>query len=54
MIVGKIEIKLQFPYKVQAQYEHRTATDNHLQNHKKMYIRTKSDVALNMAKLFMS
>ena len=26
-----IEIKLQFPYVIQAQYEHRTAADTHLQ-----------------------
>jgi len=31
MIVSKIEIKLQFPYVVQAQYEHHTAADAHLQ-----------------------
>ena len=31
MKVSKIEIKLQFPYVVQAQYEHRTAADTHLQ-----------------------
>ena len=31
MIVSKIEIKLQFPYVVQAQYEHHTAADTHLQ-----------------------
>ena len=30
---GKIEKKLQFPYAVQAQYEHCTAADTHLQYH---------------------
>ena len=33
MIVSNLEIKLQFPYVVQAQYEHRTAADIHLQYH---------------------
>ena len=33
MIVSKIEIKLQFPYVFQAQYEHRTAADTYLQYH---------------------
>ena len=32
-IVSKIEIKLQFPYVVQAEYEHRTAADTYLQYH---------------------
>ena len=31
--MSKIEIKLQFPYVVQGQYEHRTAADTHLQYH---------------------
>ena len=31
--MSKIEIKMQFPYVVQAQYEHRTAADAHLQYH---------------------
>ena len=31
--IRKIEIKLQFPYVVQAQYEHGTAADTHLQYH---------------------
>ena len=31
--VRKIEIKLQFPYVVPAQYEHRTAADRYLQYH---------------------
>ena len=31
MLVSKIEIKLQFPYVVQAQYDHRAAADAHLQ-----------------------
>ena len=31
MIVSKIEIKLQFSYMVQAQFEHHTAADTHLQ-----------------------
>ena len=30
-IVSKKEIKLHFPYEIQAQYEHRTAADTHLQ-----------------------
>ena len=30
---SKIEIKLQFPYVVQAQYEHRTAADTQLHYH---------------------
>ena len=42
-IVSKIEIKLQFPYVVQAQYEHRTAIYN-TNVHK-----NKSTVALNVA-----
>ena len=33
MIVSQIEIKLQFPYVFQAQYEHRTAADTYLQYH---------------------
>jgi len=33
MIVSKNRKKLQFPYVVQAQYEHRTAADTHLQYH---------------------
>ena len=32
-IVSKLEIKLQFPYSVPAQYEHPTAADTHLQYH---------------------
>ena len=31
MIVSKIEIKLQYPYVVPAQYEIRTAADTYLQ-----------------------
>ena len=30
-ILSKIEINLQFPYVVPAQYEHRTVADTHLQ-----------------------
>jgi len=30
---SKIEIKLQFPYVIQARYEYRTAADTHLQYH---------------------
>ena len=45
-IVSKTELKLQFPYVVQAQYDHHTAADAHLQYH---CIRTKNYVALNVA-----
>jgi len=47
--VSKIEIKLQFPYVVQAQYKHRTAADTHYNTtvHK-----NKSYVTLNEIKLF--
>ena len=31
-IVSKIEIKLQFPYVVPTQYEHRRAADTHIEN----------------------
>ena len=33
VIVCKIEVKLQIPYVVQAQYEHHTAADTHLKYH---------------------
>ena len=48
--MSKIELKLQFPYVVQTQYEHRTTADAYLQYH--CVQRTKSAVALNVVKLF--
>ena len=45
MIVSKIEIKLQFPYVVHAQYEPRIAAGTPLHMNK-------SYVALNVVKLF--
>jgi len=47
MIVSKIEIKMQFTYVVQAQYEHRTVADAHLQYHCTVH---KNNIALNVAK----
>ena len=45
--MSKIEIKQQFPYVVQAQYEHRTAADTHLQYHTTVN-KKKTDHALNV------
>ena len=47
--MSKIEIKMQFPYVVPAQYEHRTAAETIYNNtvHK-----NKNIIALNVAKLF--
>ena len=51
MIVSKIEIKLQLPYVVQTQYEHRTDADTHSQYNTTVH-KNKSYVALNVVKLF--
>ena len=49
--MSKIEIKLQFPYEDQAQYEHHTAAEL-IPIYNTTVYKTKSYVALNVVKLF--